>query len=438
MVDALDVYSGNNGGQPIDVACAQREGVQLIIPKASEGTHFRDPCWEAVYRACEDLGVRTGGYHFVRPDLNRGYEEAEFFLDTVLPVGLTWSGTVFACDFESYPGVPWPLAAGDESVNWLLDFLRYLEAGSGVVPWVYTNWNFLVNVLGKDERLRRYPWWYANPAPNWPADWPPALWQYGYADVPCGVGVCDANNFGPAYAAVPGGGGDHPPPSVGMPFVGDYPVTSPYGPRDGGFHYGIDFGLPNDTPVVAVDDGVIFFAGYEEAGGNHLVVLLDRPPDPAAPKAGYMHLRDFAVNVGDRVARGEVLGHSDTTGAAVTGPHLHFWMGTNANVGAVDPSPYLWPQAPAPVRPKRKGIPMLVVFLLDSQWVDVWYGSALLDSFHNDGPLNLYGIGPKAQAYLDQGGIARVYGTPDAPVDWYTRDDPANPGVRAQLQPTLR
>ena len=72
--------------------------------------------------------------------------------------------------------------------------------------------------------------------------------------------------------------------------------------------------------------------------GNHLVVFLDSPPDPSAPKAGYMHL-SVRRQTGDRVSEGQVIGRSGNTGHS-TGPHLHFWMGNNANVGAVDPTPF--------------------------------------------------------------------------------------------------
>jgi hypothetical protein len=125
-----------------------------------------------------------------------------------------------------------------------------------------------------------------------------------------------------------------------FPFDGSFPVNSPWGEREGGFHRGIDFGLPEGTPVVSVGDGMVFAAQFETDGGNHLVILLDSPPDPSAPKAGYMHLREFSVQVGERVSEGQVVGISDTTGASVTGPHLHFWMGNDANVGAVDPTPF--------------------------------------------------------------------------------------------------
>ncbi len=155
------------------------------------------------------------------------------------------------------------------------------------------------------------------------------------------------------------------------PFDGSYGVTSPWGWRPGGTHRGVDFGTPNGTPVISVGDGVVSLAAYESDGGNHLVIRLDRPPDPSAPKAGYMHLQGFAVQLGERVSEGQVVGWSDSTGAGVAGPHLHFWMGTNAtpppppvlqhgavagptasdgttNVGAVDPTPFF---STEPARP---------------------------------------------------------------------------------------
>ena len=133
-----------------------------------------------------------------------------------------------------------------------------------------------------------------------------------------------------------------------LPFDGDYPVSSPFGPRAGGFHPGIDYGCPVGTPMIAIADGAVIFAADEGAnsGGNHLAVLFDQPPDAGATKYGYMHLSRFDVGVGDHVSVGQQVGLSGGAAGAPgagnsTGPHLHFWIGTNANTGAVDPAPYL-------------------------------------------------------------------------------------------------
>jgi len=138
---------------------------------------------------------------------------------------------------------------------------------------------------------------------------------------------------------------------VRYPLDGPVRVNSPFGPRTGGFHYGVDLFAMEGTPCYAVDSGEVFYAFYETAGGNHLAMYLDHPP-PGAPKAGYMHLQRFAVLPGTRVNEGDIVGWTDTTGAGLSGPHLHFWMGENANVGAIDPLPYITPTGePGPPPP---------------------------------------------------------------------------------------
>lgn len=52
-------------------------------------------------------------------------------------------------------------------------------------------------------------------------------------------------------------------------------ITSPYGPRDGGYHYGTDFGFPGGSagkPVFAIDSGIVVYSGAAQGYGG---------PDPA-------------------------------------------------------------------------------------------------------------------------------------------------------------
>ena len=50
-------------------------------------------------------------------------------------------------------------------------------------------------------------------------------------------------------------------------------VTSPFGPRAGGFHYGVDFGRVGGSanmPVYAIQSGVVIYAGAAQGyGGSH-------------------------------------------------------------------------------------------------------------------------------------------------------------------------
>lgn len=94
-------------------------------------------------------------------------------------------------------------------------------------------------------------------------------------------------------------------------------------------HMGVDFGAPSGTPVRAVTDGLIAFAGRNGGYGNHVRINHN-------PKFGssYSHLSRLAVRPGQRVLQGEVIGYVGSTGMS-TGPHLHFEVYRNGR--AVNP-----------------------------------------------------------------------------------------------------
>ena len=87
-------------------------------------------------------------------------------------------------------------------------------------------------------------------------------------------------------------------------------------------HYGVDFGAPEGTPIYAVGDGTVSWAGPN--GGHGRFVKLDH----AGPyDSSYSHLSRIAVQKGQKVRQGQLLGYVGSTGLA-TGPHLHyqFWL----------------------------------------------------------------------------------------------------------------
>ena len=110
-----------------------------------------------------------------------------------------------------------------------------------------------------------------------------------------------------------------PPPSFGSPLA-SYDVSSEYGERRGlrrRPHYGIDLRAPRGAPVAAVADGEILFRGRKRGFGN--LVMIDHGGEVVTY---YAHLKDFAVESGARVARGQTIGFVGRTGNA-SGPHLH-------------------------------------------------------------------------------------------------------------------
>ena len=118
------------------------------------------------------------------------------------------------------------------------------------------------------------------------------------------------------------------------------PITSPFGYRtnpvtDSGtqFHDGVDIGVPVGTPVHAVADGTVAYAGWY--GGYGLYVLLD---NGYGVQTFYGHNSRLLVHQGEVVKRGEVIALSGETGY-VTGPHVHF--GLHVNGHRTNPLPFI-------------------------------------------------------------------------------------------------
>lgn len=88
-------------------------------------------------------------------------------------------------------------------------------------------------------------------------------------------------------------------------------------------HEAIDILAPRHTPVLAVEDGVLVKFFHSKAGGNTIYQF-----DPASRYAYYYaHLDHYAAGLkeGDRVKKGQTIGHVGTTGNAPPNtPHLHF------------------------------------------------------------------------------------------------------------------
>ena len=101
-------------------------------------------------------------------------------------------------------------------------------------------------------------------------------------------------------------------------------VSSPYGrridPISGkmAWHTGVDFAGRRGSDVVAVDRGIVVFAGYRAGYGN-LVELAHLDGHVTR----YGHQSSLAVSRGDIVSQGQVIGAMGDTGRS-TGPHVHF------------------------------------------------------------------------------------------------------------------
>ena len=108
----------------------------------------------------------------------------------------------------------------------------------------------------------------------------------------------------------------------GVPVAGY--ITSGYGMRRHpilGYvrmHSGVDFAASWGSPIYAVTDGRVAYAGWHGGHGNY--VRLDHGGGIAT---GYGHMSRIAVGPGMAVRRGQVIGYVGSTGLS-TGAHLHY------------------------------------------------------------------------------------------------------------------
>jgi len=97
-----------------------------------------------------------------------------------------------------------------------------------------------------------------------------------------------------------------------------HPILHRYRP-----HHGTDFGARRGTPLLAVNDGRVIFAGW--MGGYGKVVKIKHN---GGYTSLYAHQSRIRVKRGQRVKKGQIIGYVGNTGRS-TGPHLHFGLMKN-------------------------------------------------------------------------------------------------------------
>ena len=97
---------------------------------------------------------------------------------------------------------------------------------------------------------------------------------------------------------------------AGEPYKGECPSKR--------WHSGLDLAEATGTPVFASDAGVVRVYSSSTGYGNHILLIHGN-----GYATLYGHLSTFAVQDGQVVKRGEMIGQVGSTGFS-TGPHLHF------------------------------------------------------------------------------------------------------------------
>lgn len=117
-------------------------------------------------------------------------------------------------------------------------------------------------------------------------------------------------------------------------------LTSCFCTRWGTFHDGIDIDPPYGTPILAVGDGVVVYAGPLSGYGIGIFIRHDN-----GDVSFYGHENTAYVRTGDTVLAGQKIAFVASEGYS-TGPHLHFgvyqgWVSASNHGTAIDPIPWL-------------------------------------------------------------------------------------------------
>lgn len=111
-------------------------------------------------------------------------------------------------------------------------------------------------------------------------------------------------------------------------------ITSRFGRRSGGQHTGLDIANSTGTPIKAVADGTVIYAGYKGSYGRMVVIAHND-----SVQTYYAHCSRLYVSVGETVKQGETIAAVGSTGNS-TGPHLHLEIRVNGV--AKNPQNYLY------------------------------------------------------------------------------------------------
>jgi murein DD-endopeptidase MepM/ murein hydrolase activator NlpD len=107
-------------------------------------------------------------------------------------------------------------------------------------------------------------------------------------------------------------------------------LTSPFGPRWGKMHKGVDLSLSIGEKIKVPFGGRVRYARFNSGGYGNLVIIRHYN----GLETYYAHLDHIDVRVNQDVKVGDIIGSGGNTGHS-TGPHLHFEVRFMGN--AIDP-----------------------------------------------------------------------------------------------------
>lgn len=145
MLNFLDTSNWQGGYSPA------LTGADAVVVKATEGTGYVDPYCDSVIQQAIANGMPWGFYHFAGD--GDAIEEATHFIQNTLNY------------FEH--GIPVLDWEGNQSVDWVNEFVAEVYSSTHVWPWIYANpWRF--NQGGVNQNCARWVASYPDVAsPTW-------------------------------------------------------------------------------------------------------------------------------------------------------------------------------------------------------------------------------------------------------------------------------
>ena len=130
-------------------------------------------------------------------------------------------------------------------------------------------------------------------------------------------------------------------PSISPIKAGEYDqISSSYGMRIHPiykvekFHSGIDFVAREGTNIIATANGVVTKVEFQKEGYGKMAIINHGD----GYETWYTHMNDYAVKVGEKVKKGEVIGYVGSSGLSAE-PHLHYEVRKNGK--PVNPQDYI-------------------------------------------------------------------------------------------------
>ena len=122
-------------------------------------------------------------------------------------------------------------------------------------------------------------------------------------------------------------------------------IVGEYGePRATHTHNGIDIAVPVGTPVRAVADGKVYYAGDNDPKGYGKYIIIEHYVNGKIITSEYGHLSSWNVYKGQWITQGQIIAKSGNTGHS-EGPHVHLTIREGVYRGThVNPYKYINPR----------------------------------------------------------------------------------------------